>query len=149
MDQQAERLYEAENSVFSFRDPRNYLGTVPAVEKFLDHVVSSAWFLDRWPVMEGVEVQLHDGRGSQSAWASPNVISLPRWARRKLVVLHELAHVVTWTCYGACKPAHGRTFARVYLMLVWRVLGQEAARELHWAFRRHGVRFQRRVRKSD
>jgi putative metallohydrolase (TIGR04338 family) len=144
MDKQTEPLYEAENSVFSFRDPRNYLGTVPAVERFLDHVVSSAWFLDRWPVMEGAEVKLRDGRGSQSAWASPSAISLPRWARRKLVVLHELAHVVTWQCYGKDRPAHGRTFARVYLRLVRRVLGQEAARELRWAFLRHGVRFRRR-----
>src|SRR5262249_50061373 len=123
---------------------RNYLGTVPAVERFLDHVVSSAWFRDRWPVMEGVDVQLHDGRGSQSAWASPNVISLPRWARRKLVGLHELAHVVTWQCYGKDRPAHGRTFARVYLRLVRRVLGQEAARELRRAFRVQGIRFRRR-----
>jgi len=144
MDKHAERLYLAENSVFSFRDPRNYLGTLAAVERFLGHVVNSAWFLERWPVMEDVEVKLHDGRGSQTAWASPNVISLPRWARRKLVVLHELAHVVTWQCYGKDRPAHGRTFARVYLRLVRHVLGQEAARELRWAFRRHRIRFQRR-----
>src|SRR5262249_11084077 len=118
MDQQDERLYEAENSVISFRDPRNYMGTVAAVERFLSLVVSSAWFLDRWPTMDGVHVHLLDGRGSRSAWSHANgVISLPRWARRKLVVLHELAHVVTWQHYGLDQPGHGRKFARVYLVL--------------------------------
>src|SRR5262249_38838042 len=38
----------------------------------------------------------------------------------------------------------GRTFARVYLVLVRRVPGREAARELRWAFRVQGVRFRRR-----
>src|SRR5262249_27229542 len=140
-----ERLDAAENDVFSYRDPMNYLGTVPAVERFLSLVVDSAWFLDRWPVMEGVRLRVTDGRGSGVAWADRGALHLPRWARRKLVVLHELAHVVTWTCYGACKQAHGRTFARVYLVLVRRVLGQEAARELRRAFRVQGVRFRRRT----
>ena len=144
-DLQAERLYAAENSTRCFSDPRCYLGTMSATANFLGEVVRAEWFRERWPTMEDVRIRLLDGRGCQSGWArADGTISLPTWARRKLVVLHELAHVVTWQHYGLDQPAHGRKFAWVYLELVRRVLGKEAARELRRAFRVQGVRCRRR-----
>lgn len=65
-----------------------------------------------WP---GVKVT--DGRGRRIACAVPqeNVIKLPKWARIKWAVLHEVAHLVVW---DGRRAAHGREFMAEYLDLL-------------------------------
>jgi hypothetical protein len=58
--------------------------------------------------------------------------------RNKLVLLHELAH-----CLRPGGAAHGREYARVYLLLVTRVLGRAAGKALRDAFVAHGVKYRK------
>jgi hypothetical protein len=56
-----------------------------------------------------------DGRGRRSACYSPRMhaIKLPRWARTKFVVCHEMAHAIC----GREGGWHGPRFARTLLSL--------------------------------
>lgn len=45
-------------------------------------------------------------------------ISLPRWARNPVIVIHELAHCVTDLFDESDSMEHGRKFLKVYLTLL-------------------------------
>jgi hypothetical protein len=62
-----------------------------------------------------------DGRGRRSACYSPRMhaIKLPRWARTKFVVCHEMAHAIA----GQAGGWHGPRFARTLLILWTRYAG--------------------------
>ena len=64
-------------------------------------ITDSAW---RPPV-------LGDGRGRRHACGSRQVIKLPRWARTRVIVLHECAH-------GMSDDGHGPGFVRAYVTLL-------------------------------
>lgn len=106
-DTQRQRVYDAERSV-----PRVLIGTgsVDEVVEFVGQVVGSAWWRKRCTT--GV-VQVKDGRGRRIACAYGNTIKLPRWARSKQIVLHELAHILS----DGDAP-HGREFAAAQLALL-------------------------------
>ena len=62
-------------------------------------------------------VKVKDGRGRRHAGASfeENLITLPRWSRQTVVVLHEIAH----TLVDDCKyPHHGSEFVGVLFALL-------------------------------
>ena len=52
-----------------------------------------------------------DGRGRRHAGGSREVIKLPRWSRRRTIVLHECAH-------GLSADGHGPAFMRAYIDLL-------------------------------
>jgi hypothetical protein len=62
-----------------------------------------------------------DGRGRRHACGSRAAIKLPRWARTRAVVLHECAH-------GMADDQHGPGFVAVYVELLARFAGLDAAR---------------------
>lgn len=64
--------------------------------------------------------RLTDGRGRRHACGSREVIKLPRWARTPPIVLHECAH-------GMADDQHGPGFVAVYVALLERFLGLDAA----------------------
>jgi len=54
-------------------------------------------------------------------------INLPRgWARRRLIVLHELAHIITNIEYGTAVASHGWQFCETFLKLTLYISGREA-----------------------
>lgn len=68
--------------------------------------------------------EVKDGRGTRKASAQLNRINLPRWARTKGVVLHELTHCILdfdafrrgrW---GNAYAAHGPEFMRLFIQLL-------------------------------
>jgi len=73
---------------------------------------------------------IRDGRGSRWARGDLYTISLPKWARRPVVVYHEAAHSLL--CNGTANkrylarnqriavPAHGPEFVRLYIELLAR-----------------------------
>lgn len=75
--------------------------------------------LKRWRVfdMNGNvrSVDVVAGRGS-TAWASLFRISLPRWARRPSVVLHEVAHCIAGHHYH--EHNHGPEYMAIYVDLL-------------------------------
>lgn len=62
-------------------------------------------------------------------------INLPRWARVEVVIVHELAHILT----PEAEPWHGREFCRNYLALIKRWLSTEQAKALRASFKEHRV----------
>ena len=95
-----------------FRDLRE-------VRAYLDDLVASDWWADRWPHIEEIPVgRTRSGRFSGYALEGGGEIRIG--ALREAVVLHEVAHVVT---PGA---GHGPTFVEALLALVRERLGFHA-----------------------
>jgi putative metallohydrolase (TIGR04338 family) len=136
-DQQRQRLYAAEDT-----PTRATLPTVAEAQAYTDKVLGRAYLRRKYAFLLPRKVTVLDGRMRRSACASHTfehgpVIRLPRWSRSEQVILHELAHHITW---GSRDGDHGPTFATVYLDLVRHMLGAEAAARLQARYRVHGVR---------
>ena len=90
-------------------------------------------------------VRLRERRGQAHAhWTSDGVIALPvpqhgtPWALREAVLLHEMAHHLTFHLDGT--RLHGPAFVVRMLELVGRVLGPEAALALRVDYAEAGVK---------
>lgn len=75
---------------------------------------------------------LGDGRGRRHACGSREVIKLPRWARTRIIVLHECAH-------GMSDDGHGPGFVRSYVRLLEAFAGHDPF-ELEASLAAHGIR---------
>ncbi len=132
--------------------------SVSEVQSYVNKLTRGRWFKNRWPrysydknktVWSGGSVikrphgiLVLDGRRRRSATGSINgSISMPRWSRFTLVILHEITHVVTGT--SRTKGAHGRTFCANYLALIRHELGVDAANEMKQLFKEHRVKYTR------
>lgn len=166
-DSQRAKLYRAEGVLKAY-DQEQSLGSIAHVECFLDTVSRTRFFHSLWekqrayrPPSGPAIFKLTDGRGTRHARGSfggyrqeaircptcghhtgylpkiPTVkINAPPFSRYPRFMLHELAHAViprhaAW---------HGREFAAVFLALVRRFMGAEAATALRASFREHGVK---------
>lgn len=130
-DFQRSRVYKSEYRLH-FETDQPIFKTLEECQFFLDQVL---------PVLVDFQVpkiKLNDGRGRRRAFYSPLFceISLPRWARRPSVILHELAHAIPTD-----EPWHGVTFCSVYLMLVREVMGPDYAEILETEFIKNKVKF--------
>lgn len=121
-------------------------GDLRAATAFANHVIKSkTWFRLRkdhdkvndggldWVQIQGLGVK--DGRGRRTACASGSTIELPRWARTKPVILHELAHVLVGGGRG-----HNWPFNRAYIDLVNVFLGREWGTKLERELKKAGCR---------
>lgn len=121
------------------------LRTVGATQLFVDGVLKDDWWQRSCPDTGSVVV-----RGGRRAVGAPawhestigpggmsHVLHLPPWARRPLVVLHELAHVAVEPILWA-KP-HGPQFARAWVDLTAAVVGAETAARLAAELRLEGI----------
>lgn len=63
------------------------------------------------------------------------------WAMRELVILHEIAHHITWERTSQV-AAHGAEFLQTYIELVSAELGAEASLLLRTAFDAQGLRIE-------
>jgi putative metallohydrolase (TIGR04338 family) len=130
-DSQRARLYRAENEV----DAGRALSTVAVMQAYVDGVAATAWFTDRWGSRS---FDVRPGYGHKRATATQEgVLQMPRWARREMTILHEVAHCLTPVSFAA----HGHEYAGVLLALVRRAMGLGPAQALEDAFERHRVRW--------
>lgn len=71
-----------------------------------------------------------------------SVLYLPLWARKEIVVIHELIHSMVISKYGYYKvPDHGVEFTSMYLEVVKRFMGPEFALLLESSFDDHRVKY--------
>lgn len=160
-DTQRQRVYDAEDSLMTPEyesDPYNQLNTVNEMQVWVNRIVGSTWFRNRWPIIENIRVA--DGRRRRRAaafvWqkrglggldglfvsAIEGEIRMPRHTRYKLIVLHEVAHVVAEVQYGRGNIApHGREYCSVYLKLARKFLGSALANSLKEAFRQGDIKY--------
>lgn len=153
-DTQRKKVYDAE--VAALGEPKGGLTLVEA-GSYATRIMRSPWWdsthrtlhAGRFRILPKV-LRITDGRGRRRGSArtsSPNaLIKLPRFSRVDWYILHELAHVLTARQDEAW---HGRTFARAYILLVQRWMGDEAAGRLRAAFAEHGVKYHRQAAKES
>jgi len=121
--------------------PEAKFGSLEAVQRYVDDVLSHPAVRRRWPGLEPVTVR--GRRGATAAHyeldGSAATIAVPdrhtTWALRELVVLHEIAHHVC-----RCEPAHGPEFVAEFGELAELVMGPEVSHVLRVVYAKEGVR---------
>jgi putative metallohydrolase (TIGR04338 family) len=136
-DAQRSRVYLAETPL-----PSSPLPGIDACARFVDRVVGTLWWQERFPARGLAEVpRLRPGNGARQAFyreeAAGPTITLPRRYRTKGVVLHELAHWALGIDSGL--PHHGRTFARVLLDATHEFCGPDRGAVLAASYREQRV----------
>ena len=122
--------------------PASPLPGLDACARFVDRVVGTFWWQERFPDRDLASVpRMRPGQGARQAFfrvdESGPTITLPRRYRTKGVVLHELTHWALGIDSGL--PHHGRTFARVLLDTTEEFWGPEHATVLAASYREQRV----------
>jgi putative metallohydrolase (TIGR04338 family) len=130
---QAGRLYIAEDmSGIKYTDPM----TLKECQKFVDKIMSRKYVIEKYRMKSPIVVL--DGRGRRKACATfhhgNRAIKLPKWARTRFVILHEVAHHLTRL------DGHKPEFASCLLDLVRHFMGKEASEALQGAYHYKGVK---------
>ena len=138
-DYQCSRLYRAEREVAAYL--RDSLPTVADIQRYVDEILRNPWMQLRFGSSVRAPITVVGGRQrpafAQTYYAS---ISMPKWSRCKLIVIHEMCHILVDRYYGQdCTAGHGPEFATFELALVECFLGADDGCDLHDAFARHGV----------
>jgi len=143
-DTQRGKVYKAEEHLPEALKGRKF-ETLVECQAYYDRIVHSRWWLRR---AMPTQIFLRDGRGTRMARAYSNwaggYINLPRWSRKEIVMLHELAHILhrrSNRYLGRADPrSHGASFVRAFLDLVRRWMGPETAKVLRESMLEPGVR---------
>lgn len=122
------------------------LDTVSAVQAYVDSLLARPWWRSLCPETSTVRVTGGGGGVGAPAWHESSieaeglshVLHMPRWSRRPLTVLHELAHVVVEPILWA-RP-HGPQFVRAWVDLVTEMMGTPTARALTAELRAERIR---------
>lgn len=124
-DSQRERLYRAESALPG--SWRNTIGTNADAQAYVDSIITSRWFRQRWTIPA---IRVAPGRTRGVSYGG--VITLAPTARNPMVILHEIAHeALTWHTPGGSEVAsHGPQFAATHLLLVRHFIGDAAAQAL-------------------
>lgn len=136
-DAQRARVYNAEDEVWG-RATERRLDTMERVRAFVRRVESTTlWRELSSGVGRNQWVNVQDGRGSSRSRAIPEewTIRIVKQHRNRLVVLHELAHLVTPSRFAA----HGPEFTAHYLGLVRRFLGSRTSQRLRHALEKQSA----------
>lgn len=141
-DTQRKRVYAAERVL----DDYGRIENVSEIQVYVNKIWASKWARKHFRMACACFSPLvADGRGTRIARGGWQRLNLPRWARTKTVILHELTHALL-PDEGA---SHGWQFAKAYLDIVRHVLGREAAAKLKAAYRQYHVRFRPKRRLSS
>jgi putative metallohydrolase (TIGR04338 family) len=134
-DSQKQKLYDAESvAKFHLNDIRTKFSSIEEIQKFVNELLSSAWIKKRFG---DNKCEVRAARKNQhDAYARMSYISLPKWAWTKMVVLHEVTHILTRYYEGS----HGRYFARAFLEIIEHVLGHAARIVLKKQYRVYNVK---------
>jgi putative metallohydrolase (TIGR04338 family) len=141
-DQQRSRVYKAER--IALAQMAAPLATVRDIERFVKRVFGMKRVQDAFPKATSRHWDLPtvgDGRGRRNACGWDGGIKIPLWARNEWVVIHELAHTISWREYGYKTAGHGWQFCAVYLKLVLYCMGREAHDVLKRDFKVCRVRY--------
>ena len=153
-DSQRSKVYKAEDSLNARKDkfPKLYerFDDLKQLQHYVDRITESKWWQkydapnmgekDGILLAKPEEVVVQDGRGRRRAMAVAyrmgGEIHMPRWARYRLIILHELAHILQ-----SQRPAHGRQFCQVYIDIVRRFAGKKESEALKQAFKNGKVKW--------
>lgn len=138
-DNQKRRLYLAElplRDINVSKYAKHLDGTITGCQKYVNAIVSHAWFRRRWGT---IHIEVEAGKGARGG---SGVIRLAKWARNEVVILHEITHnLVPSSRYAA----HGPEFAGVFQFLVTQVMGKEYGAKLKKSYKENRVRSNRKA----
>jgi putative metallohydrolase (TIGR04338 family) len=136
-DSQRGRLYRAEKLAQSVYDPEvERTLSDEECRKLVAHVIKLRTKRHAGRPME-VKVNLRRGYCSARAthsWRTGRAITLPQWARRRVIILHEVAHHLS-------SFQHGPRFAKCFLELVRTFIGPAEGAILRQAYKEERVRY--------
>lgn len=133
-DTQRQRLYDAERQL-----PEWNAATLDwaKTQEFVRMVTQSVWWQNRGGPRN---VIVKDGRGTRHARGyngeGGGYVNLPQWSRAPIIILHEMAHVLT---KNSVAP-HGPEYAANFAAIVQQFMGKEVAARLRTEFKKHRVR---------
>ena len=149
-DSQRQKLYDAERQAFG--DGMLY-HRIQECQTVVDVICKSRFWKSllrrngkHWLLEERLHCAPVKRGGHTACWNENDLfIHLPKTSFTKWVILHELAHAATTNKTAA----HGPEFARTYLQLVKRFMGQRAYQRLLAEFRNGKIRRSRRTTKKS
>jgi len=151
-DGQRQRLYDAQRLAGFYSVGETM--TIKEAQKFVNQVLSHKrtrtlfnqyrFEFSTYPSKILVEA----GSGNHATirtrnWQTVRLIRLNKWGRNKFIVLHEIAHHITWG-----RESHGAEFADVLLQFTTRYLGKPDADRLANAFNEKRVRVMSKSKKA-
>jgi putative metallohydrolase (TIGR04338 family) len=145
-DAQRKRVYAAEQEVAARM--RDKLPTIREMQRFVDSILKSRYMQTLFTPRMLAPITVLNGRRPHEATAMSflSTIAMPHEMRTKLIVLHEMAHILAARYYGSdFIEGHGSEFATFFLDLVDHFLGAEDSLDLLAAFARNGVAHSYRI----
>lgn len=141
-DFQRKRVYRAESRADIGKGyPEKDIISWSNIVSYVKSITTDSRFVDRYGVKT---IEVKDGRGTRIArgWGGRfvdwGVVSLPKWARSRLVTLHEIAHTIT-------DDKHGPEFCGEFMWLVYTFIGEDVYLKLRASFIGGGVKFNETV----
>lgn len=151
-DSQRSKVYKAEDSLKELRleFPKLYerFESMGSIQGYVDRITNSKWWgkyeapdmgeTNDTPLRNPKKVTVKDGRGLRraTAYRLHCEIQMPCWARYRLLILHELTHILQ-----SQRPGHGRQFCRIFMDLVRRFAGKKESEALKQAFKNGKVKW--------
>lgn len=142
-DTQRQKVYDAERAAFGGSKPEGY--SIAEMQQLIDKWRSSKVLQRHYPRATR-PLRVADGRGRRRACFAPmglfhdDELRMPRWSRKKWVLLHEFAHALT---YSSARAWHGWEFCECYLYLVRVYIGRGAEEKLAREFKAHHVKYRK------
>jgi putative metallohydrolase (TIGR04338 family) len=145
-DYQRQKVYDAESKVseFTYNAIHDKLPTVEweYLQKYVLEMTQKPWFQARYPRQT---IRVKDGRRCRRAHGGYGTIWMPKWSRSPMIILHEIAHAVSYMA----ADKHGPTYCGHYLYLVYNQLGVKAYDELRASFIKYGVDFNDPIKRVE
>ena len=158
-DSQRQKVYAAEHVLWQVLDnsrdnssytieginltlpPEGKFGSLESVQGYVDRVLAHPAVIERFPWTENATITVRRRKGATKAHyerltqtiAVPDQIAGGSWAMREMVILHEVAHAVSW-------DAHGPQFVSAFVSLLEATMGPEIGLVMRILFRHNGVR---------
>jgi putative metallohydrolase (TIGR04338 family) len=139
-DSQRQKVYDAEGAAFAGAPVD--LPEMADLERYVNFVCSLKRVKASFPKLVDWPIYIGDGRARRKAGGWRQGILMPRWSRKRWVVLHELSHVIVDRVHSHRRAAgHGWEFASTYLLLVRHVMGVAVHDRLKAEFKARRVRY--------
>lgn len=137
-----EAVYQAERQVFHTLErsgevdffgskltiaPEVWFRSIEEIQEYVNNAISA--IASDWPGLQPLAVRKRKGQTKAHYEYDQKTIAIPtetNWAMREMVVLHEIAHHLTWF-ENSSVEAHGLEYIANYLFLVSQFMGQEVA----------------------
>lgn len=140
-DSQRQKVYDAEHDAFDKNKTEGM--SLEEIEALVQKVWSGKRVQAKYRRATTRRIpEVTDGRSRRTACFDPGLfedeLKFPRWSRSKWIVLHELAHALT---FNRSQAWHGWEFCECYLYLVRVYMGRPSEERLKAEFKKRKVRF--------